>query len=77
MEKEGDAMTNMILFPLRMLGWVSAGFALGVGWKLGSYLVNTVMQAEQLQKFAEKPNASGCEAQEPLWKRKFTKVSED
>jgi len=74
-EQESDTMGRLIFFPLKMLGLVSAGFALGVGWKLGSYLVNTVMEAEMAQKSGPTPSAPGQEA-EPLWKRKFIKISE-
>jgi hypothetical protein len=68
-------MTKMLFFPLRMLGWASAGFALGVGWKLGSYLVNSVMQYDLWQKCMEPSDAPVSDAAEPLWKRKFTKLS--
>lgn len=68
-------MTKMLFFPLKMLGWVSAGFALGVGWKLGTYLVNSAMQYDLWQKCVENLNAPASDASEPLWKRKFSKVS--
>jgi hypothetical protein len=67
-------MTNMLFFPLRMLGWASAGFALAVGWKLGSALVNMAMQSDQL---LEKQRGPYCDSEGPLWKRKFTKISND
>jgi len=75
-EKESYTMARLIFFPLKMLGLVSAGFALGVGWKLGSYLVRTVMEAEKSQESGQAPIAPGQDA-EPLWKRKFVKISED
>jgi len=68
-------MTKMLFLPLKMLGWVSAGFALGVGWKLGSYLVKSVMQYDLWQKCSENKDVPTNGGSEPLWKRKFSKVS--
>ena len=67
-------MGNVFLFPLKMLGWASAGFALAVGWKLGACLVDMVMQCDEL---LEKPTDQRGDSEEPLWKRKFVKVSEN
>ncbi|MBI5248645.1 MAG: hypothetical protein HY912_04055 [Desulfomonile tiedjei] len=66
---------SVLLLPIKMLGFVAAGFALGVGWKLGSYLVNAVMANESLNDFSEDSGGrcnEGSEREgEPLWKRKF------
>ncbi len=67
---------SVILLPIKMVGFVAAGLALGVGWKLGSYLVNAVMADENVKKFTQDfKGACGSwaaqEQGEPLWKRKF------
>ena len=67
---------SVLLLPMKMVGFVAAGLALGVGWKLGSYLVNNVMADENVKEFArDLKGACGSwaapEQGEPLWKRKF------
>jgi hypothetical protein len=39
---------SAFVIPLRILGWAALGFALGVGWKLGSHLVNATFGKEGL-----------------------------
>ncbi len=70
---------SILLLPIKMVGFVAAGVALGVGWKLGSYLVNTVMADQNVKKFAQDLKGAcsswaAPEEGEPLWKRKFDKV---
>ncbi|MEJ2715598.1 MAG: hypothetical protein P8182_00415 [Deltaproteobacteria bacterium] len=69
-------MTPLTLYPLKLLGWAAVGLALGAGWKLGSHLVDVAMGERELNwpKLGElvKP----CETDQPLWKRRFTKISE-
>jgi hypothetical protein len=67
---------SILLFPIKMIGLVAAGVVLGVGWKLGSYLVKTVMEDEKVTKFTQDLKGKCCswmgqEEAEPLWKRKF------
>jgi hypothetical protein len=54
-------MSNVLLLPVKLLGWTAIGLALGVGWKLGSHLVGVAMGEENLLWFpetgpSEKPN---------------------
>lgn len=70
---------NPLLFPIKMFGWAAAGVALGVGWKLGSYLLNAAMADENVKRFMRDFT---CQAEgrgeggEPLWARKFEKFSD-
>jgi hypothetical protein len=71
---------NPLLFPIKMFGWVAAGVALGVGWKLGSYLLNAAMADENVKRFMRDFTCQaegGGEGGEPLWARKFEKFSDD
>lgn len=63
------------LLPLKMLGWAAAGVALGVGWKVGCYLVEKVAEDPSVKDFLSSLPSIGCSSEEPLWKRRFTKVS--
>lgn len=70
-------MTPLVLFPLRFAGWAAFGVALGAGWKLGSHLVDVAMGDREL-----KPPDFGAlvkkfKGDEALWKRRFTKISEE
>lgn len=72
-------MAPIALIPLRLLGFAASGFALGVGWKLGSHLVDVAMGEKDLT-WPKVPDAvtgvfESCKGQDPLWKRKFSKVS--
>jgi hypothetical protein len=46
-------MSNLLLLPVKLLGWTAVGLALGVGWKLGSHLVGVAMGEENLLCFPE------------------------
>jgi hypothetical protein len=46
-------MSNVLLLPVKLLGWTAIGLALGVGWKLGSHLVGVAMGEENLLCFPE------------------------
>ncbi len=62
---------------LRILGLAATGFALAVGWKLGSELVDVAMGKKDL-KWPEWPQKGGTDAErEELLKRKFPKMSDD
>ncbi len=64
------------LLPIRILGWAAAGMALGVGWKVGTYLVDTAMGDTRVKDFLESLKCR-CEGEEPpLWKRRFSRFSE-
>ena len=64
----------MALFPIRLMTIAAAGLALGAGWKAGTCLVELVTGDRKVDwsKFGDL-----VKQDEPLWKRKFTKVSED
>jgi len=70
-------MSHIVLFPIKMLGLAAAGLALAVGWKLGSHLVDAVFDKEARERLFEwmEPERQSSEA--PLWKRQFSKVSDD
>ena len=42
-------MSSLIVFPVRVLGWAAVGFALAVGWKLGSELVRVALDKKELK----------------------------
>lgn len=70
---------SILLFPLKVVGLIGAGAALGVGWKLGSYLVDAAMADENVKRFFRDLGCACSESDaqeqgEPLWKRKFEKV---
>jgi hypothetical protein len=44
-------MNNLLLIPVKFLGWTAVGLALGVGWKLGSHLAGVAMGEETLLDF--------------------------
>lgn len=69
-------MASLITFPIKMIGWAAAGAALAVGWKIGSYIVNTVASHSEVRRFFENMK-SCCQAEEPLWKRQYSKISEE
>lgn len=73
-------MTPLVLYPLRIAGWAAFGLALGAGWKLGSHLVDVAMGERDL-KWPELPRLADLvktgEGNQPLWKRRFTKVTEE
>jgi hypothetical protein len=69
-------MASLITFPIKMIGLAAAGAALAVGWKIGSYIVNTVASHSEAQRFFESMKAC-CQAEEPLWKRQYSKISDE
>ncbi len=69
-------MTPLITLPIKIMGWTAAGVALAVGWKIGSYIVNAAARSTDVQRFFEGMKAR-CQPGEPLWKRQFTKISEE
>jgi len=69
-------MASLMTLPVKIIGWTAAGVALAVGWKIGSYIVNAAADSDEVQRFFENMKAC-CQPQEPLWKRQFSKVSEE
>jgi hypothetical protein len=68
---------SLILLPVKFLGIAAAGLAFGAGWKLGSYLFDeAIANREILQEKASKLFEK-LRAKEPIWKRQFSKVSEE
>jgi len=75
-EKEREHMAIPGLLPIKILGWAAAGMALSVGWKVGTYLVDTAMGDTRVVQFIERLKLK-CEGErEPLWKRQFSRFSE-
>lgn len=68
-------MKFALLFPFKILGWAAAGLALGAGWKVGSYLVNQLANDPSVKDFLSSISATDKPAEEPLWKRRFSKIS--
>jgi hypothetical protein len=69
-------MIHSALVPVKLLGWAATGLALGVGWKVGGYLADLALDKDKRAEFLK---CFSCEEEappEPLWKRKFTPVSE-
>jgi hypothetical protein len=69
-------MSSLLLFPVKFLGFAAVGFALGAGWKLGSYLVDVALDQETRDQFFECTKLGQKSAEEPIWKRSFSRVSE-
>ncbi len=69
-------MSQIALFPIKLLGLAAVGLALAVGWKIGSRLVDMVFDKEAREGLFEwmGPQRKSDEA---LWKRQFSKVSDD
>ncbi|MBI4966298.1 MAG: hypothetical protein HY913_23670 [Desulfomonile tiedjei] len=69
-------MSHLVLLPIKMIGWTAAGVGLAVGWKIGSYVINKAKSNSEVQRFYENLKAC-CQPAEPLWKRQFSKVSDE
>ena len=69
-------MDKVILGPFKLLGGLAAsGLALWGGWKLGTYLGEVALGEKELpwEKLADLLKEK--QAEEPLWKRRFSPVS--
>jgi hypothetical protein len=70
-------MFGFLFFPLRLLALVAAGFALAVIVKLGSNLLS-VMSGKSDLSWPRKTDGDTTEDEdEPLWKRPFSRISDD
>lgn len=70
-------MFGFLLFPLRLLALVAAGFALGVVVKLGANLLSMMTGRSDLA-WPRKNDADRTgDEDEPLWKRRFSRISDD
>jgi hypothetical protein len=74
--KESEQMAIPALLPIKLLGWATAGIALGVGWKVGTYLVDTAMGDTRVTEFIERMKLKCEREEEPLWKRQFSRFSD-
>jgi hypothetical protein len=71
-------MGRFIMVPLRILGWAAAGFAVAAAWKLGCYLVDEVMRETSEKGGTAAGEGCGTASEgEPLWRRKYSKISVD
>jgi len=71
-------MSNPLFLPLKVFGWAfGAAVAAAGGWKLGCYLAEVVTgEREPPWSCFEAGPPREDEEPEPLWKRKFSPVSE-
>ena len=71
-------MNRLLFASTKVLGFAALGLAVAVGWKLGSYLVDVAFDEETRDRFFEKVDqVCGQEQEPPLWKRKFSRITED
>ncbi len=77
--QRGGIPMKLLLLPVKVFGWAVAGMAIGVGWKLGTYLVNAATADENVKGFMRMFECSSGrteETSEPIWARKFPKFSD-
>jgi hypothetical protein len=67
-------MSKIILAPIKLVGWAAAGLAFAAGWKLGSY-VGDLATGEKKIEWPVPGIWMGKEEPEPLWKRKFSRIT--
>ena len=71
-------MNRLLLGSIKFLGLAAVGVALAAGWKLGSYLVDVCLDEETRDRFFEGVGSMcGEEKEPPLWKRHFSRISDD
>ena len=70
-------MFGVFSVPVRLLSWMALGIAVGAGWKVGSYLAETAIDEKGRWWASVKDLVQWAQAEEPIWRRKFTKVSEE
>ena len=72
-------MSRLFLFSTKVLGLAALGLAAAVGWKLGSYLVDVAFDEETRDRFFRefRGASAGKEEDEPLWKRQFSRISDE
>lgn len=69
-------MSSITLAPIKLLRWAAAGLAFAAGWKLGSY-VGELATGEKKLKWSDSGMLMRKEDPEPLWKRKFSRITVD
>lgn len=70
-------MAPILWLPVKLFGWAAVGAALAAGWKLGSYLLEAAMGDESACSVSRRSKEKEAGKEEPLWKRRFSKVSGD
>ena len=70
-------MFGFLFFPLRLLALVASGFALAVVVKLGANLLSMMRGRSDLSWPRKNDAERTGDEDEPLWKRRFTKISDD
>ncbi len=69
---------NIIPVPIKLMGSLAAsGLALWGGWTLGSYLGEVALGEKELPCRKLRAFLKGEDAEEPLWQRKFSPISDD
>jgi hypothetical protein len=69
-------MANPGFLFLKLMGFAAAGIALGAGWKLGTYLVDTATGDTKANELIGRLKCAIRDEKDPLWKRKFSRISE-
>jgi hypothetical protein len=70
-------MFSFLFFPLRLVALVAAGFALAVALKLGMNVLSMMSGRSDLAWPRKTDADSTLDGDEPLWKRRFPRSSDD
>ena len=68
-------MTKLIGFQAKLLGMAAAGLMFAAGWKLGSYLGDLATGEKEFEWPRVPDLMKRGEASQPLWKRKFSRIT--
>jgi hypothetical protein len=68
---------STLLLPLKFASWAGIGVALAVGWKLGSFLYDAATSQETRDCLFAACVSGAQEGDQPLWRRKYSRVSEE
>lgn len=68
-------MTKLISFQIKLLGVAAAGLTFAAGWKFGSYLGDLATGEKKFEWPSVPDLVKRGEASQPLWKRKFSRIT--
>jgi hypothetical protein len=68
-------MLSLAKLPFKLAGALAEGLAFYAGWSLGSYLAEVAFGDKEFP-WPACDSSSANDRKEPLWKRKFSPVSE-
>lgn len=63
---------SLLSLPFKVFGWTAAGVAFGVGWKLGSAILDAALGEKGLDPYIEALKQCDPKEADPLWKKKFS-----